>query len=382
MIKAIYLDNAATTKIDSLVLRAMLPFLGNQYGNASSPHTLGQNAEKAIKESRSIIAESISANPKEIVFTSGGTESNNFAIKGIAFSNKDKGNRIITTKIEHPSVLEVYRWLEGQGFEINYLETDKYGFVNPDDLDKAINDRTILVSIIHGQNEFGTVQDLGALGDICKKHNVYFHTDACQSYTKVEINVQKQAVDLITLNAHKIHGPKGVGALYIRKGTKISAWQHGGGQEKGRRSGTENAAGIVGFGKAVELALDKCHIVKMRRMKNMLIEELIKIPRVKIIGPRDARGLPNIVDVVFFGIEGEAIVGFLDVEKIYVATGSACSSNKLEPSPALIAIGLMPQEVNSTVRFSLSRLNTEKDIKRLLIKLPEIVGKLRRISPF
>jgi len=382
MIKGIYLDNAATTKIDPLVLRAMLPFLGNQFGNASSPHALGQSAKKAIKESRSIIAESISADPSEIIFTSGGTESNNFAIKGIAFANKNKGNHIITTKIEHPSVLESYQWLEGQGFEISYLETDKHGFVSPDNLDRAIDDKTILVSIIHGQNEFGTIQDLSALGEVCKKHKVYFHIDACQSYTKTEINVKKQAVDLITLNAHKIHGPKGVGALYVRKATRIMAWQHGGGQERGRRSGTENAAGIVGFGKAVELASDKCHLEKMRGMKNMLIEELIKIPRVKINGPGDEKGLPNIVNAVFFGIEGEAIVGFLDVEKIYAATGSACSSNKLEPNPALIAIGLMPQEVNSTVRFSLSRFNTEKEIKKLLLKLPEIVRKLRRISPF
>lgn len=382
MIKEIYLDNASTTKIDPIVLRAMLPFLGGQYGNASSPHTLGENAKKAIKEARSIIANSISADLSEIVFTSGGTESNNFAIKGITFANKDRGNHIITTKIEHPSVLEVYKWLEEQGFEITYIETDKYGFVNPDDLDRAINNRTILVSIIHGQNEFGTIQDLGALGHVCKKHNVYFHTDACQSYTKTEINVRKQAIDLITLNAHKIHGPKGVGALYIRKGTKIMAWQHGGGQERRSRSGTENIAGIVGFGKAVELALDKKHIENIRGLKNMLIEELIKIPRVKINGPRDEGGLPNIVNAVFFGVEGEAIVGLLDVEKIFVATGSACSSNKLEPNPALIAIGLMPQEVNSTVRFSLSRFNAEKDIKKLLVKLPEIVGKLRRISPF
>jgi len=382
MTKGIYLDNAATAKIDPLVLRAMLPFLNSQYGNASSPHSMGQNAKKAIKAARAVIAESISAEPDEIVFTSGGTESNNFAIKGVAFSNKSKGNHIITTKIEHPSVLEAYRWLETQGFEISYVEVDKWGFVSPADLEKAITDRTILVSVIHGQNEFGTIQDLASLGEVCRKHNAYFHTDACQSFTKTEINVKKQAVDLITLNAHKIHGPKGAGALYVRKGTKIGAWQHGGGQERGRRSGTENVAGIVGFGKAVELALDKRHIEKMRGLKNMMIEELIKIPRVKVNGPRDEKSLPNIVNVVFLGIEGEAIVGFLDIEKIYVATGSACSSNKLEPSPALIAIGLMPQEVNSTVRFSLSRFNTEKEIKKLLLKLPEIVGKLRRISPY
>lgn len=382
MPKAIYLDNAATTKIDPLVLRATLPFLDKDYGNASSPYGLGQKAKIAIEKARNIIAQSISADPSEIIFTSGGTESNNFAIKGIAFQNKDRGNHIITTKIEHPSVLNVYKWLEGQGFKISYIETDKYGFVKTEELDKEIAKKTILVSIIHGQNEFGTIQDLEGIGKICKKHNVYFHTDACQSYTKTDINVKKQAVDLMTLNAHKIHGPKGVGVLYIRKGTRIMTWQHGGGQEINRRSGTENVAGVVGFGRAVELALNKNHIKVMRKLKNILIKELIKIPRVKINGPKDEKGLPNIINAVFLGIEGEAIVGLLDMEKIYVATGSACSSNKLEPNPALLAIGLMPQEVNSTVRFSLSRFNTEEEIEKFLDKLPKIVEKLRKFSPF
>jgi cysteine desulfurase len=382
MPKEIYLDNAATTKIDPLVLRAMLPFLDENYGNASSPYNSGQKAKKAVEKARNIIAQSISADPSEIIFTSGGTESNNFAIKGIAFQNKDRGNHIITTKIEHPSVLNVYRWLEEQGFKISYIETDKYGFVKPEELAKAITKKTILVSIIHGQNEFGTIQDLEIIGNVCKKHNVYFHTDACQSYTKTDINVKKQAIDLMTLNAHKIHGPKGVGVLYVRKGTRIMTWQHGGGQEVNRRSGTENVAGVVGFGRAVELALNKNHIKVMRKLKNILIKELIKIPRVKINGPKDEKGLPNIINAVFLGIEGEAIVGLLDMEKIYVATGSACSSNKLEPNPALLAIGLMPQEVNSTVRFSLSRFNTEEEIEKLLYKLPKIVEKLRKFSPF
>lgn len=382
MPKEIYLDNAATTKIDPLVLRAMLPFLDENYGNASSPYNSGQKAKKAVEKARNIIAQSISADPSEIIFTSGGTESNNFAIKGIAFQNKDRGNHIITTKIEHPSVLNVYRWLEEQGFKISYIETDKYGFVKPEELAKAITKKTILVSIIHGQNEFGTIQDLEIIGNVCKKHNVYFHTDACQSYTKTDINVKKQAIDLMTLNAHKIHGPKGVGVLYVRKGTRIMTWQHGGGQEVNRRSGTENVAGVVGFGRAVELALNKNHIKVMRKLKNILIKELIKIPRVKINGPKDEKGLPNIINAVFLGIEGEAIVGLLDMEKIYVATGSACSSNKLEPNPALLAIGLMPQEVNSTVRFSLSRFNTEEEIEKLLYKLAKIVEKLRKFSPF
>jgi len=378
----IYLDNASTTKVDPLVLRAMLPFLEEQYGNASSPHQLGQEAREAIEEARKIIAQSIGASPEEIVFTSGGTESNNFAIKGIAFSNKDKGNHIITTKVEHKSVLNVCQWLEAQGFEMTILGVDEKGFVKLEDLEKAIRPETILVSIIHGQNEIGAIQDLEKLGEICKKHNVYFHTDACQSYTKTEIDVRKQPVDLISLNGHKLHGSKGVGALYIRNGTKIEPWQHGGGHERGLRSGTDNVPGIVGFAKAVEMALDKKHVAKMQELKDKLIEGLFKIPKVKINGPQGERGLCHIVSATFSGIEGEAIVGSLDLEGTYAATGSACASHTLEPNQALLAIGLSPQEVNGTVRFSLSRFNTEEEIDKALEILPKIIEKLRKISPF
>jgi cysteine desulfurase len=378
----IYLDNAATTKIDPSVLEEMVPFFEKSYGNASSPHQMGQKAREAVEEARKIIAQSIGASPEEIIFTSGGTESNNFAIKGVAFTNKDKGNHIITTKIEHKSVLNVYKWLESQGFKLTLLDVDEKGFVSPEDLGKAITEQTILVSIIHGQNEIGAIQDLERLGEICKKHNVYFHIDACQSYTKTEIDVQKQSVDLISLNGHKINGPKGVGALYIRKGTKIGAWQHGGGQERGLRSGTDNVPGIVGFAKAVELVLDKEHIERMMGLKDKLIEGLLKIPKVKINGPQDERGLCHIISATFSGIEGEAIVGFLDLEGIYAATGSACASHSLEPNQTLLAIGLPPQEVNGTVRFSLSRFNTEEEIDKTLEILPKIVEKLRKISPF
>ncbi len=378
----IYLDSAATTKIDSRVLEAMLPFLKENYGNASSPHKLGQEAREAIEKAREIIARSIGADSEEIVFTSGGTESNNFAIKSFAFSNKDKGNHIITTRVEHKSVLNVCKWLEAQGFEMSILDVDEKGFVEPKDLEKAIRPATILVSIIHGQNEVGAIQDLQVLGEICKKHNVCFYTDACQSYTKTEIDVQKQAVDLISINGHKLHGPKGIGALYIRKGTKIEPWQHGGGHERGMRSGTDNVPGIVGFAKAVEIGLDEKHIEYIKQLKNKLIDGLIKIPKTKINGPQDNKGLCHIVSASFSGIEGEAIVGSLDLEGICAATGSACASHTLEPSQTLLAIGLPPQEVNSTIRFSLSRFNTEEDIDKLLILLPKIVEKLRKISPF
>jgi len=378
----IYLDNAATTKVDPLVLRAMLPFFEEDYGNASSPHQMGERVREAEERAREIIAKSISAKPDEIIFTSGGTESNNFAIKSIAFANKEKGNHIITTQIEHKSVLNSCKWLEGQGFSVTYLGVDEDGFVNAEDLEKAIKPETILVSIIHGHNEIGTIQNLQLLGEICKKHNVYFHTDACQGYTKTKIDVREQAVDLITLNAHKIHGPKGIGVLYIREGTKVEPWQHGGGHEKGLRSGTDNLPGIVGFAKAAEIGLDGKHIEKIYKLKNKLVQGISKIPRTRINGPRDDNGLCHIVSATFFGIEGEAIVGSLDLEGICAATGSACSSRTLEPSRSLLAIGLSPQEANGTVRFSLSRFNTEEEIDSVLVALSKIVEKLRKISPF
>jgi cysteine desulfurase len=382
MAKEIYLDNAATTKTDPRVLEAMLPFFNKFYGNASSLHDLGMKSREAIERARKIIAKSIGAKPEEIIFTSGGTESNNFAIKGAAFANKDKGNHIITTKIEHKCILESCKWLESQGFEVTYLDVDNYGFVDPRELEKAITKRTILVSIIHGQNEIGTIQDLKTLGEICKRHGVLLHTDACQSHTKTLLNVKKQPVDLITLNAHKIHGPKGVGALYIRKGTKIQIWQHGGGQEMKWRSGTENVPSIVGFAEAVKLAMNKKHVLHMQRLKNKFIQGLLKIPKVKINGPTDSRGLASIINASFFGIEGEALGGFLNVKKIYTSTGSACSSKTLEPSYVLLAIGLNPQEANSSIRFSLSRFTTEQDLEYALKEIESAVKKLRRISPF
>jgi len=368
----IYLDNAATTQIDALVLKEMLRFFDRDYGNASSPHKMGETSMEAIEKARIILAKSINAKNDEIVFTSGGTESNNFAIKGIAFANRDKGNHIITTKIEHKSVLNTCKWLEKQGFEISYLDVDEKGLVNKEDLEKAITDKTILVSIIHGHNEIGTIQDLKVIGDVCKRHNVYFHTDACQSYTKTEID--SRDADLISLNAHKIHGPKGVGALFIKKGTEIDVFMHGGGHERGMRSGTDNVPGIVGFGKAVEIA----NIGEMRELKSRLIKGLKKIDKIKI----NSQGLPHIVSATFLGIEGEAMVGVLNLEDIYVATGSACSSNTLELDQTLLSIGLTPQEANSTVRFSLSRFSTRKEIDRVLEILPKIVEKLRKISPF
>jgi cysteine desulfurase len=381
MTKTIYLDNGATTPMDKKVIEAMEPFFDKKYGNSSSSHHLGQEAKIAMEDSRSIIAKSINAKPEEIFFTSGGTESNNFAIKGIAFANKNKGNHIITTNIEHKCILNSCKWLEKQGFKVTYLDVDKEGFINKADLEKAITEKTILVSIIHGNNEIGTIQDLTALGNICKKYNVYFHTDACQSYTKTDIDAKKLPLDLITLNAHKIHGPKGVGALYIKSGTKIEAWQHGGGHESNMRSGTENIPGIVGFAEAVKLASNKKHIEYMNKLRDKLIDGILKIPETRLNGPFGEKRLCNNANFSFKGVEGEAIGGYLDQKGICSSTGSACSEMTLEPSYVLQAIGLDHQEANGSLRLTLSRFTTEEDIDYTLKILPDIIKKLRGMSP-
>jgi len=380
--KKVYLDNGATTMLDPDVIKAMMPYFSVKYGNASSTHLFGEEAKEALERARSIIARSINARPEEIVFTSGGTESNNFALKSIAFTNKDKGNHIIISKVEHKCIMNACKWLEKQGFDITYLDVDKEGFVNPDELDKAITDKTILVSIIHGNNETGTINDLKTLGNICKKHKVYFHTDACQSYTKTELNVKKQNIDLITLNAHKIHGPKGIGALYIRKGVNIKPWQNGGAHEFDMRAGTENIHGIVGFAEAVKIAMNKKYIDYMANLRNKLIKDVLEIPEVILNGPTGNKRLCNNANFSFKGIEGEAIGGYLNNKGIASSTGSACSAKTLEPSYVLMAIGLSPEQANSSLRLTLSRFTTEEEIDYTLKVLPGIVTSLRKISPF
>ncbi|MCL5730070.1 MAG: cysteine desulfurase, partial [Candidatus Pacearchaeota archaeon] len=269
--KHIYLDNAASTMVDERVLKEMIPYFTERYANASSVHEMGKEAKNALEDSRKAIAKAIGANKDEIYFTSGGTESNNFALKGLFFSNFPWKNHIITTKIEHDCVLNTCKWLEARGARVTYLDVDEEGFVNPKDIEKAITDKTIAVSIIHGNNEIGTIQDLEEIGRICRAKKILFHTDACQSFTKVPLDVRKMSLDLVTLNAHKIHGPKGVGALYIRKGIEITPLLHGGGHEKGMRSGTENVPGIVGFAKAAEIAMRK----DIEKMRGLIIFEMI-----------------------------------------------------------------------------------------------------------
>lgn len=372
----VYFDNAATTKVDEKVVNAMLPYFTKEYGNSSSQHQMGKQAKIALEKARKIIAEKINAKQQEIFFTSGGTESNNFALKGLFFENYPKKNHIITTKIEHDCILNSCKWLETQGAEVTYLNVDKNGFIDLEDLKNSITNKTIVVSIIHGNNEIGTIQNLEKIGKICKEKNVLFHTDACQSFTKVPIDVKY--VDLMTLNAHKIHGPKGVGALYIKQGIKIIPLLHGGGHEKSLRSGTENISGIVGFAKAVEIA-NKKDVEKMKKLRDKLINEVLKIPSTKLNGPKDR--LCNNVNISFMNIEGEAIGASLDNEGICVSTGSACQSNTLKSSHVLKAINLEPLEANSSVRISISKYTTEKEIKYFLDKLKKTVIKLRELSP-
>jgi len=380
--KEIYMDNAATTKVDEEVVKVMLPYFSEKYGNASSQHPKGAEAKKAIVKSREIIAKSINAKPAEIIFTSGGTESNNLVLKGLFFYNQENStgkNHIITTKIEHDCILNTCKWLEKIGAKVTYLDVDKDGFVDAEDVKNSVTDKTFLVSVIHGNNEMGTIQNLEEIGKICKEKEILFHTDACQSFTKVPIDVKKMNLNLVSLNSHKIHGPKGVGALYIEDGTKIIPLFHGGGHEKKLRSGTENVSGIVGFSKAVEIA-DYEDVKKMSNLRDNLIGELLKIPNVSLNGPVKNR-LCNNVNVSFNNIEGEADGSFLEEFGIYTSTGSACQSNTLETSHVLNALGLMPLQANSSIRVSISKYTTEKETDYFLNSIKKVVKKLRAISP-
>lgn len=376
----VYLDNGATTMVDKEVEKAMLPYFTKIYGNAFSLHTFGQEAKQALEKSREIIAKKINADPNEIIFTSGGTESDNLAIKGVAHALKDKGNHIITTKIEHHAVENSCKALEKEGLKVTWLNVDKEGFVDLEQLKNSITDKTILVSIIHGNNEIGTIQDIETIGKICKEKNVYFHIDAVQSFTKVPIDVKKQNITLASFSAHKLHGPKGIGALYIKKGTKIKKLSDGGSQESNLRAGTENIPYIVGFAKAVEIAKQE-DCKKMQELRDYFIEKVEKeIPEVKLNGSREKR-LCNNVNIIFKYIEGEALLLKLDDRGIAVSTGSACSSRDLKPSHVLIAIGLHPALAHGSIRFTLSKFTTKEELDYTIKSLKEAVAELRSISP-
>lgn len=372
----VYLDNAATTKIDSKVFDSMNPYLTQSYGNASSKHYLGKEARMAVENSRNVILDYLGANEGDkLIFACGGTEANNILLKGLFFSQGKKKNHIITTKVEHDCILNACRWLESQGARVTYLDVNEEGFVNPKDVEKAITSKTLVISIIHGNNEVGTLQDLEAIGKICKKKRVYFHTDACQSFTKSRINVKKDNLDFVTINGHKIHGPKGVGALYVKKGIDLVPLLHGGGHEGGLRSGTENVPGIVGFAKAVEISKGK-DVREMKKLRGYFIEELLKIERVSLNGPKKKR-ICNNINVSFEGIEGEIMVSYLSKKGIAVSSGSACSSHSLELSHVLKAMGVEEGMIKSSIRISISKYTTKKEIDHSLKIIGDAAKSLR-----
>lgn len=378
--KRIYMDHAATTPTAEEVLEAMKPYFTKKFGNSASPHSFGREAENAQEDSRKKIAKFLGVKPEEIVFTSGGTESDNLAIKGVAFANKDKGKHIITSKIEHHGVLHPCEWLEKNGFQVTYLPVDENGLVDPKDLENAIKKDTILVSIMHANNEIGTIEPIDKIGKICREKDIYFHTDAVQTVGKIPIPIKN--VDLLSSSAHKLYGPKGVGFLYVKDGVETEPLQHGGGHERGMRSGTENVPGIVGFAKACELAKKKMKKERKRlsKLRDKIIKEVLKIDNSWLNGHPKKR-LPGNAHFCFSFIEGESLVLLLDQEGIAGSTGSACSTKSLKPSHVLRAIGLTPEEAHGSLRLTLGKDNTEKDVDYLLKKLPGIVEKLRKMSP-
>ncbi len=383
--KKIYLDYAATTPVDPRVARAMAPFFSKKFGNTMSLHSFGQEAKIALEKSRAKIAEIINAKPNEIIFTSSATESNNTALKGCALSlPKGKDARhVIISSIEHHCVLEATEWLGKQGFKVTQIPVDKFGAINPKNIEKEIRPETILVSIIHASNEIGTIQNIAEIGRICREKKVYFHTDASQSFGKIKIDVKRDNVDLLAASSHKIYGPKGAGLLYVGEGIKIVPLLHGGGQENGLRSSTVNVAAIAGFAKAVEIYQKeaKKENQKLSKLRDKLIKGLLKIKGAHLNGDTKNR-LPNNINVRFDFVEGESLVMQLDIKGVACSTGSACSSATLEPSHVLLATGLRPEQAHGSLRISLGRFTTEKDINYLLKVLPGIIKKIRKISPF
>lgn len=375
----VYLDNGASTKVDKRVVEAMIPYCTEVYANPSSVHDFGKKARRAVEEAREFIAKKINAEVNELIFTSGGTESDNLAIIGGAFANKHKGNHIITSKIEHKAVLNSCKHLEKQGFKVTYLDVNKEGLVDINSLKKSITEKTILASIMHANNEIGTIQNVRELGRVCRDRKVLFHTDAVQSFTKVPINVKDDNIDLMSITSHKIHGPKGIGALFIRSGVRVNPLIHGGGHEFKLRSGTENVPGIIGFRKAVELCNEESN-KKMRRLQDYMISKLEEVPNARLNGSRENR-LVNNINFSFKGIEGESILMLLNEEGIDVSTGSACQSKKLEPSHVLQAIKVPKLYIQGSVRLTLSRFTTKKEADYTIKVLKKVVKKLVEMSP-
>jgi len=379
----IYLDNSATTAVDGKVIEEMMPYFDSYYGNASSLHSFGRNASKALENARRQVASLINADISEIIFTAGGTESDNISILGIAKALKDRGDHIITSSIEHPAVLMTCEHLEREGYDVTYLPVDDQGSISLKDLEDNITDRTILVTIMHANNEIGTIQPIGEIGRITHEHGALFHTDAVQSIGKIPVDVIRDNVDLLSISGHKLHGPKGIGALYIKDGTPIEPIIYGGGHERGLRSSTENIPGIVGLGKACEMARENigADIEHIKELRDSLIKGILgNIPKTKLNGHPSDR-LCNNVNMSFEAVEGEALILALDRAGIAASTGSACSSKKSKASHVLMAIGLSEFMAYGSLRLSLSKMNTKEEIDKVLEVLPKIVKKLRAMSP-
>lgn len=382
--KKIYLDHAATTAVRKEVLDVMLPFFTEHFGNPMSVHSFGRDVAKYVERSRESIAENLGAEPKEIFFTGSGTEADNWALRGYALANTKKGRHIITSSIEHHAVLHTCEYLEKEGFEVTYLPVDSEGFVDPKELEKAIRPDTILVSIMHANNEIGTIQPIAELGSICRDKKIAFHVDAVQSTGVLPINLAELPVDMLSLSGHKFYGPKGIGALYVKKGIRLKPIIYGGGQERGLRAGTHNHVGIIGLAKALELAVaeQKDYVAKLTKLRDLLIDGLINnIPQIRLNGPYGDRRLPGNVNVSIQYIEGEGMLLHLDMLGIAASSGSACTSGSLDPSHVLLAIGLSHEIAHGSLRLSLGRENTEEDINQVLDVLPKIVANLRAMSP-
>ena len=376
----VYFDNAATTRLDEDVLKEMMPYLTNKYGNASSIYKLGRESRKAVEDAREKIAEAINAEPEEIYFTAGGSESDNTILRGIAYSYKEKGNHIITSKIEHPAILETCKQLEKEGFEISYVGVDKNGIINLEELENLIKENTILISIMFANNEIGTIQPVEEIGKIAKRHNIIFHTDAVQAVGSVKIDVKQMDIASLSMSAHKFYGPKGIGALYVKKGIRFQKFINGGHQEKNKRAGTENVPAIVGMGKAIELAYEHLdeHTDRIKELRDYYIDEIQKkIPDVIVNGDINKR-LPGNANISFENVDGEAMLLNLDLKGICASAGSACSSGSLEASHVLLAIGVPADVAHSSLRVSIGKYNTKEEIDYLIDNLVEIVKSCKK----
>ncbi|HWT73537.1 MAG TPA: cysteine desulfurase NifS [Mobilitalea sp.] len=383
MEKKIYLDNAATTKTRPEVVEAMLPYFSELYGNPSSVYEFATQNKKAVDEARTKVAQVIGADTSEIYFTAGGTEADNWALKAVADAYSDKGNHIITSKFEHHAVLHTCEYLEKHGIEVTYVDVDEYGIIKLDQLEKAIRPTTILISVMFANNEIGTIQPIKEIGEIAKKHNILFHTDAVQAYGQIPMDVNDMNIDMLSASAHKLNGPKGIGFLYIKKGVKIRSYIHGGGQERQRRAGTENVPGIVGFGKAAEIAFETMaeRAEQETKLRNLLIKRVLEeIPFVRVNGDK-IRRLPNNVNFSFQFIEGESLLIMLDMNNICASSGSACTSGSLDPSHVLLSIGLPHEIAHGSLRLTVGYESTEEEIDYTVDKIKEIVIKLRNMSP-